>query len=132
GLMDFRIQIPIFLYDFETEDLVENRSVAAFAHAELHATDRLTFIGGIRYTDDKKVYNFVRLNADNSPIPLPTSPTDLYENILVASLDGLSGVYEGDRVDYRVGLNYKWSPDLMTYVQLSTGYKGGGVNPRPF
>lgn len=128
GLLDYRIMIPIFLYDFETEDTVDSESVAAFAHVELHLTDELNVIGGLRYTDDKKSYNFIRLNADNTPISgIPLTP-----NFLVASLDGLSGTYSGDRIDYRLGLNYEWSPDVMTYVQVATGYKGGGVNPRPF
>lgn len=132
GVMDFRNQIPIFLYDFETDDQVSSTSIAAFAHLEVHATDRLNIIGGVRYTDDKKTYLFSRLNPDNSAIPLPTSPTDTYLNVLVASLDGLTGVYEGSRVDYRLGVNFNWSDDVMTYAQVSTGYKGGGVNPRPF
>jgi iron complex outermembrane receptor protein len=28
--------------------------------------------------------------------------------------------------------DYQWTEDVMTYVQASTGYKGGGINPRPF
>jgi iron complex outermembrane receptor protein len=31
-----------------------------------------------------------------------------------------------------VAANYQFTPDMMGYVQTSTGYKGGGVNPRPF
>lgn len=35
------------------------------------------------------------------------------------------------RVDPKVGFSYKWTPDIMTYAQVSTGYKSGGFNPRP-
>jgi iron complex outermembrane receptor protein len=35
-------------------------------------------------------------------------------------------------VDWRGVLQYRWSDQLMTYAQVSTGFKGGGVNPRPF
>ena len=40
--------------------------------------------------------------------------------------------YSGNHTDYRVALDYQISRSLMVYGQYSTGYKGGGVNPRPF
>jgi len=42
------------------------------------------------------------------------------------------GEYQIDRFDYRLNAQYRWSDNVMTYVQVSTGYKGGGINPRPF
>lgn len=127
-LIDYRINIPAFLFDFKTNDPVNNRSVAGFAHAEIHATNKLNIIGGLRYTEDKKTYTFSRLNADGTPISgIPLTP-----NFTVASLNGVSGTFSGKRWDYRLGLNYNWNSRIMTYLQVATGYKGGGVNPRPF
>lgn len=127
-LMDYYINIPIFLFDFQTDDHVSNKSYAGFAHVEVHATDKLNIIGGLRYTKDEKTYQFARLNADGSTISgIPLTP-----NFTVASLDGLVGNFKGHRWDYRLGLNYAWNDRIMTYVQVATGYKGGGVNPRPF
>lgn len=123
-----RINIPVFLYDFQTNDPVSNRSVAGFVHAEWSVTDRLNLIGGLRYTDDEKIYTFSRRNPDGSAI----SGVPLTSNFLVASLEGLSGTFKDTRLDYRLGVNYEWSDAVMTYVQVATGYKGGGVNPRPF
>jgi iron complex outermembrane receptor protein len=51
---------------------------------------------------------------------------------VLAPLDGLVGVAADDRVDYRLALQYRWSDGFMTYAQFSTGFKGGGVNPRPY
>jgi iron complex outermembrane receptor protein len=50
----------------------------------------------------------------------------------VLPLDGTVGKYSDDRVDYRLNAQWAFNDDIMTYVQFSTGYKGGGVNPRPF
>ena len=45
---------------------------------------------------------------------------------------GRSDTFESDRDDYRVALDYRITDDLMLYTSFATGYKGGGVNPRPF
>lgn len=127
-LLDYYIGIPQFLFDFQTMDPVDNRSIAGFAHVELHVTGKLNLIGGIRYTDDRKTYTFSRRNYDGSAISgIPLTP-----NFTVAALDGVSGTYAGHRWDYRLGANYAWTDHVMTYVQVATGYKGGGINPRPF
>jgi iron complex outermembrane receptor protein len=127
-LLTGRVQIPNVAFDFLNDDHIKNTSKSAFAHLELHVTDKLDIIGGVRYTKDKKSYEFGRRNADGSAI----SPANFPQNILLLGLDGTSSTYSGDRVDYRLGVNYRWSKALMTYAQVSTGYKGGGINPRPY
>ena len=47
-------------------------------------------------------------------------------------LNGTIGKYSGERVDYRANVQYAFTDDVMAYAQFSTGFKGGGVNPRPF
>ena len=126
-LLTGRNEIPTLLFDFLSDDLVTNRSLSAFGHLELHLTERLNLIGGLRYTDDKKVYNYTRLNIDGS-VP---SGAFFTPNFLLAGLNGLSGTFTGDRVDYRIGVNYTPADDLLVYAQVSTGFKGGGINPRP-
>jgi iron complex outermembrane receptor protein len=39
-------------------------------------------------------------------------------------------VQEGSWHDFspRVGFDYQWTPDVMTYVSLAKGYKAGGIN----
>jgi iron complex outermembrane receptor protein len=50
----------------------------------------------------------------------------------LAPLDGLTGDYSGNRLDYRANIQYNFTNTVMGYAQVSTGFKGGGVNPRPF
>ena len=128
GLIRQRVNLPTVLMDFLTDDPVKTISKSAFAHMELHATGALNLIAALRYTRDSKTYTFSRRNPDGSAI----SGVPLTPNFVVASLDGIADRFAGDRVDYRLGVNYRWSDALMTYAQVSTGYKGGGVNPRPY
>jgi iron complex outermembrane receptor protein len=106
---------------FMQDDPVPADTKAVFAHASWHLTDSLTLTGGLRYTEENKTYTFHRYNLDGSPNPP-----------LVGILDGESGHYKGDRIDYRANVQYRWTDNLMTYAQFSTGFKGGGINPRPY
>jgi iron complex outermembrane recepter protein len=94
---------------------------AVFANATWNITSKLSATGGIRYTKEGKDYTYHRHDKNG--------------NLLAGQnglLDGQTGSYRGDRVDYRANVQYQWTPAIMTYAQFSTGFKGGGVNPRPF
>ena len=62
------------------------------------------------------------------PPGAPANPA----NCAVFGVNGLSSTFTDDRLDYRAVVDYDITDDLMAYVQYSTGYKSGGVNPRPF
>ncbi|MPT49219.1 MAG: TonB-dependent receptor [Sphingobium sp.] len=102
-------------------DEVPSESLAMFGHIAWELTDGLTITGGIRRTREEKDYTFSRRFADGS-VGQP----------IVGSLDGVTGFYRETRWDYRANLQYEWAPNVMTYAQFSTGYKGGGINPRPY
>ncbi|SFG30261.1 iron complex outermembrane recepter protein [Novosphingobium sp. CF614] len=106
--------------DILFRDPVKTESKSAFLHTVFHPLAGLNLTAAVRYTDDRKDFTFNRYDPNGSPHPL-----------LGALLD-FPVSYKGDRVDYRLGLDYAWSDGFMTYAQVSTGYKGGGVNPRPF
>lgn len=108
---------------FIQDDPVNNTSKAVYAQLDFHPTKRISVIGGIRYTDDKKTYEFHRLDNVDPSIPAPF-PFSL--------IDGATGEYSGNSWDYRGALQYQFTDDIMAYGQFSTGYKGGGINPRPF
>lgn len=121
-VQDIRYIIPGFALQFIGNDPVNADSKAVFGTLILHPTDRMNITGGLRYTDEHKDYTFVRrLFAD------PTQPAQI-----VGALDGLTAVYDGDKVDYRVSVDYRFSDSFLAYATVATGFKGGGVTPRPF
>lgn len=132
---DGRIDLGYSGLDFlHGPDPVNATTWAVFAHGIVHATDRLDLSLGIRYSDDKKDYDYARHNPDGSAIQPCLGPPGTPgnpPNCLISSLQGVSSQFKGTRTDYRAALSYRWTDRLMTYAQLSTGYKGGGVNPRP-
>ena len=116
-----RVDLAYAGLDFRGADPVPSTTKAAFANAVWHATSRFNISGGIRYTTENKDYSYVRIDpTDNAPAPV------------VGPLTGVTGTYSGDRFDYRVAADYHFTDDVMAYASTSTGFKGGGINPRPF
>lgn len=112
-------------FSFINDDTADLTSYAGFANVAWAITDALTLEGGIRVTHEKKEYTYNRLNPDGNgdylPLSNPANP-----------LTGFVGVYEETITDYRAVASYKIAPDVMVYAQFSTGFKGGGVAPRPY
>ena len=107
-------------FEFYGNDPVEANTYAAFLNTAWHITDALNLNTGVRYSKEKKDYHYSRLPVGGS---------------LVLGLDSLNstvGKYEGSNFDYRLNLDYRWNEQLMTYASVSTGFKGGGTNARPF
>ncbi len=117
-----RVHVGAAGLDFVADDPFKQTSKSAFLHGVMHITNSLNLTAGVRYTKEDKTYTFSRKS------PYTGQPT----NPLVASLDGLEKSFSGDNVDWRVALDYEIVPDVRLYGQVSTGFKGGGINPRPY
>lgn len=80
-------------------------SYAAYLDLSYAPIDRLTLLGGYRYSVDDKT----------TTIAAPGGVLHLNE--------------EFPSNTWRAGLQYQWTPDVMTYVAVSTGFRAGGFNP---
>jgi len=112
-------------FSFINDDTASLTTYAGFGNVNWNITDALTLELGIRRTHEEKDYLYNRLNANGSgdylPLSNPNNP-----------LTGQIGAYKETLTDYRAALSYKITPDIMAYAQFSTGFKGGGVAPRPY
>jgi len=128
GGLNARVGLPWVGFDFEHgPDSTPATTKAVFADATWHVIDKLDLSAGVRYNDETKDYTYFRHNADGTPITDPTG----YNGILTG-LSDTTAHFKGTHTDYRVALQYQFTPDVMAYVDTATGYKGGGVDPRPF
>jgi len=89
-------------------------SYAAYAQGSYDLSEQLSFTYGIRYTEEEKefTYAFTQLQSGFPLIP-PTTVDDSW-----------------DDVSHRIGLDFQWTDDLMTYFSASRGFKSGGFNGR--
>ncbi len=118
-----RVTLPSL--QFMENNVVPSTTWALFANADFEVTDQLTIGGGIRYTKMRKDFEYGRLGIEGSVYDGAPPPQ-------VAGLNDVVSKFKGDHVDYRVVAQYSWTDNFMTYAQVSTGFKGGGANQRPF
>lgn len=118
NFQDFRY-LP-FPLQFNGGSFVDADTQAVFANMSWDLSDQLTLNLGLRYTEEEKTLSFERSNKDGTPNPF------------VGALDGVSSTYSGENLDYRANVQYRINEQAMVYGGVSTGVKGGGVNPRPF
>jgi iron complex outermembrane receptor protein len=118
-------RIDLLSLQFLESDDIPGETLAAFANVDWAVNDSLRLIGGVRYTDIEKTFIFGRLG-------IPGNNNGGAVDFRLAPIDGLEGSYAGTRTDYRAVIQYQWTDNIMTYAQYATGFKSGGINPRPF
>ncbi len=117
-------------------DTTPSTSKALFATVTVNPFEDFGLTGGLRYTKDKKVYTYYRSNPDGT-IPngfncFVANGVFSEPNCILSGLYDIPGLFKGDRWDWRLVADYRFSDSFLAYASASTGYKGGGVNPRPF
>ncbi len=145
GVYTARVDLNYAGIDFiHGPDQTPSTAKALFFNGTLHPTDAWSISGGIRQSWDQKDYTYFRSNPDKTvPGPLPCAfflgaptagPTGVGNapNCLLLGLYNVVGQFKGKRTDWRIETDYRFSPEFFVYGSIATGYKGGGVNPRPF
>ena len=111
--------------NFNLDDPTREHTTSGFLHGVYHFTDKLSAALGARYSTEQKSQIFNHTYT----VTVPDNP--LFETGTSVYGPGAGGTTSMNRVDPKVALQYQWTPDLMTYAQYSTGYKSGGINPKP-
>ena len=91
-----------------TQNIADSESYAGFGHVVFDLTDRLSLNAGVRSSNDTKDVAF-----DNTFVVTPINIDD-------------------DHLDWRAGLDFKLSDDVLSYASVATGYRPPAYNPRPF
>ena len=94
-------------------------SLAVFGDGSYKFSDRLTFNGGLRVTRETK--NGIAFNAGYANDTF-TTPV-----VVVANYDKEATF---DSIAPKLGVDYKFSDNILGYVSLSRGFKSGGFNVR--
>ncbi|OJW69129.1 MAG: TonB-dependent receptor [Sphingomonadales bacterium 63-6] len=93
---------------FATYSPYQHTSIAGYGQAIWHASDELSFTGGLRYSWDKTTGQPINFFNQFGPAA-PRKATS-------------------DAVTGKLGIDYQITPDNMVYFVASRGYKPSGVN----
>ncbi|MBN8829750.1 MAG: TonB-dependent receptor, partial [Sphingomonadales bacterium] len=97
---------------------ITTKSIAAYGQGTFALTDRLNFTLGLRWTQDQK--DFTTFRDDRGRVPVGTPA------VLTSVPHSRSGTWRN--FSPRIGVDYRWTDDVMTYASFAQGFKGGGFN----
>ena len=104
------------IFDANLTNRVKSRSAAAFAQANVNATDRFRLILGGRLTYDDLDLDYSRGTVPGA-LPIPGAVTlSLRQSV------------DHTNFSYRLGAQYDLADDIMAYATYSRGYKGPGFS----
>jgi iron complex outermembrane recepter protein len=106
-------EIPFVFYK-TVNDSTTLTNVSGYGNGVLHITDQLSLTAGVRYTHETKDFDYDEIEMGMPPF-IATAPSTTTS-----------------RADPRVALQYQFTPTVLGYASYSTGFTGGGYNPRPF
>lgn len=112
---------------------IKTEAVALFTQGTFSITDALSATAGVRWGEDKKDFTSFRegrgqvciqggvvVAAVGTPASCPAG------SVSTPSAQTVTGKWSS--VSPRFSLDYRWSPEVMTYISAAKGYKGGGFN----
>ena len=115
---------------FGRDVTTDSRSV--FGQIEVPLGEKLTAVGGLRYTDSdrKAIYKNAGVFGPGAPDPLLFSTggarkdIDALKFLSTLNLDPA----KEDKITWLAGLNFKPDSDTLVFVKASTGFKAGGFD----
>jgi iron complex outermembrane receptor protein len=115
----------VYGLNFNINDVTEAKSRSGFLHGVYHVTDKLSLELGGRYSQDRKSQSYDHTYTTTNPVNiLLPAGTPAYP-------PSVGGETDDNRFDPKAAIQYQWTRNLMTYVSYATGYKAGGINPKP-
>jgi iron complex outermembrane receptor protein len=112
---------------------IKTESIAAFGQGSFSFTDAFSATLGLRWSKDSKTLTSFREGraqvclAGGTPVAAVGTPASCPAgSVSTPTAQTVSGSWSS--VSPRVSLDYRWSPEVMTYISAAKGYKGGGFN----
>lgn len=123
------------------QNFLRNDAYAAFAHEHFDVTEKLGITFGARYTNERKRFEgeqkdlnsfFLRSRGYDPNLPLPAAARALLPDPNDPTRVYPVGVQHQSfsNASIKAGLEYKFTPAVMSYYSFSQGFKSGGWTAR--
>ncbi len=105
-------------YNFlRAHNVTNTDAYAVFGEATWSVSERLKLITGLRWTNEEKTFTF-----DNAVL-------NLAGQVVAPSIKGQAQKI-WSAITPKLSLQYAWTPDILSYVTYSKGFKSGGFDNR--
>lgn len=105
------------------------RSYAIYGEGTYQWTDKLSVTAGLRYTIERKNFDRDYEVYAGTSLPMPGTGITFYPG--GAGSTGLFALSKSwSSMSPKLGLNYQWDDNLLTYGSFSSGFKSGGMDGR--
>jgi len=105
------------------------RAYALFGEVSWKLTDKLSLIGGLRYSAEKKeLTSYYPANGVTVPVSVVFDPADPFHSVAPRPPAIHYPQVTFKSTTPKVGLQYEFTPDVMGYVTYTKGFKAGGYN----
>ncbi|HEU4627969.1 MAG TPA: TonB-dependent receptor [Steroidobacteraceae bacterium] len=129
-LQEFGLTTTAFVLDTQFRQKLD--SYSGFGNVEIPLSSSVNLIAGLRYTNERKTYNYVQVDRDGGVLEsagLPPEPG----LVVLDFRSGAPGVgdlnkLDKDAVSGKIGINWKPRDDVMLFADVSRGFKSGGFN----
>ncbi len=108
-LFNFRDHIA-FSGLFDSTFFQKTEDIAAFGHVEWQFADKWKLIGGLRFTDEDRLFEYGGFNRGTGPVPIP----EFEEKVSASEWTG------------KLGVDYVPNENWLLYASFSRGFKGPG------
>ncbi len=118
-------------HNFEVNNHTPHKAYGVFGQATWHLTDKLSAVGGLRYTHDEVTRTGYIAIGPCFTVQYPAScPSGQEFLVQIGALgpDANNGASSDNKITWRAGLNYQLDPNNLIYASAATGFKGGGFN----
>lgn len=116
--------------------VLDGKSYALFGQATFEIIPDLNLTGGIRWTEDQKTFDnsnqFVVEAGFLTGEPFNPDGSPLMDGDPLMGPLGQTATIKDRAWTPMASLSYRWSPEVLTYLSYSKGFKGGGFTQRVF
>jgi iron complex outermembrane receptor protein len=105
---------------------IDNTATGGYAQATWHATDKLNFTGGLRYSEEEKGITLrnILTSTVNGAVTCQIASATASPGCLASRSDTFDGW------SYTAGVDYNVTGDVLVYAKTSKGFRSGGQNLR--
>lgn len=116
--------------------VLEGESLAFFGQSTVEILPDLNLTAGVRWTQDEKTFDnanqYVVASGFLTGSPFNPDGSGLQDGDPLMGPLGQTASIKDEAWTPMVSLSYRFSPEVMTYVSYSQGFKGGGFTQRVF